>query len=246
MHIQLIHYLLLKKKKLYLFYSITDLNEPFTTPSHFATTTHPSAIEQSNSNTATLPTFKGSQIEAILQQQESPLSRHPRAKSSEQIHAHKHDPSQTETFLGQVTLNSPAELPPEFASRDIPGFQQSPEYLLRNAAGGIYLKDASQIKISSTTQRTNILEMERITKTIEKDNFTPAYLNIKPTKYTIMPRNKLLDLEPLLEEPMNKKDYSEHNKQDVQVINSVMRVSTDLPMDKGETVNRSCSFLVLV
>ena len=41
---------------------------------------------------------------------------------------HGRDPSQTETFLGQITIESPAELPPEFAHRDIPGFRPSLDF----------------------------------------------------------------------------------------------------------------------
>lgn len=38
--------------------------------------------------------------------------------------SHHHDPSKPETFLGEITIQSPAELPPQFNSR-IPSFQPS-------------------------------------------------------------------------------------------------------------------------
>ncbi|KAK5649279.1 hypothetical protein RI129_000308 [Pyrocoelia pectoralis] len=48
--------------------------------------------------------------------------------------SHNHDPSQTETFLGEITIQSPAELPIEFKNRNIGGFQPSVHFPVQQVA----------------------------------------------------------------------------------------------------------------
>lgn len=126
------------------------------------------------------------------------------------IHTHNHNPLQTEMFLGQVTLNSPAELPPEFSSKEL---------VANLIESSILLPKLLKNNLTQTTT----LPLPATKGPI----FPPLYLNFKPTRFTIMPRNKLLDLEPLLEEPINRNEYDKHNKQDVEVIvNSAMPETT--------------------
>lgn len=130
-------------------------------------------------------------------------------------HAHNHDPSQTETFLGQVTLNSPAELPPEFNSvRDLASFQHSGQFLTKFVD--------HEIPDSEDRNGLNRLNLGAKGSATTSESILPSqHRNFKSAKYAIIPRKIPFDLEPLLEEPMNKKEYYKHNKQDVQVINSV-------------------------
>ncbi|KAF5289821.1 hypothetical protein FQA39_LY14976 [Lamprigera yunnana] len=47
--------------------------------------------------------------------------------------SHNHDPSQPETFLGEITIQSPADLPLEFQNRNIGGFQPSVHFPIQSS-----------------------------------------------------------------------------------------------------------------
>ncbi|GJQ69383.1 hypothetical protein Trydic_g9527 [Trypoxylus dichotomus] len=139
------------------------------------------------------------------------------------VHTRNHDPSQKETFLGQITLNSPAELPPRF-NRKEPGanFHQSFGYTAKIRSDNLLDRNEIRVKFTGrnaftgTTSNTGTIEFvsNKSVQITQTPLFVPLYFALKATRYTIMPKN----LEPLLEEPMNRKEYYKHNKQDVEVI----------------------------
>ncbi|XP_031337691.1 mucin-5AC-like [Photinus pyralis] len=76
-------------------------------------------------------------------QQISPSTHRPSYSHLFSKNSHNHDPSQTETFLGEITIQSPAELPIEFKNRNIGGFQPSLHFPVR------------QFAVPNKTQNTN-------------------------------------------------------------------------------------------
>ncbi|KAF5308399.1 hypothetical protein FQR65_LT06220 [Abscondita terminalis] len=70
---------------------------------------------------------------ARFTQQIAPSTHRPSYSHLFSKNSHNHDPSQTETFLGEITIQSPAELPAEFQNRNIGGFQPSIHFPIQPA-----------------------------------------------------------------------------------------------------------------